>query len=158
MRTSRNNSACCVAYLGCVGAWCRMWAWYGIRGGVVGVGCVKQAAGGLAVAERIACDVVLLQKTSASDRQCGRSRCTSYTTLRRGRKDRRAPRKGAHGQKGWGRRQYIYKQEIGEYGVRGDEEREKDEKEIRWRRNAPIIRSQASNSQVLRCGRRVRSD
>jgi hypothetical protein len=102
----------------------RVWARYGIGGEVVSAGCVKQAAGGLSVAERIACDVVLLQKAGASDRRCGRSRCTSYATLRRRRKDRRAPRKDAHAQEGWGRRQYIHKQETGEYKVRGEGKRE----------------------------------
>jgi hypothetical protein len=60
---------------------------------------------------------------------------------------------GVQALEGWGRRQYIQKQETEEYGVRGDEEREEEENEGRWRRNAPITRSQASNSQMLRCER-----
>ncbi|KAJ7433228.1 hypothetical protein FB451DRAFT_1196375 [Mycena latifolia] len=62
-------------------------------GVVVGSGCGKQAGSGFVVAERIAFGVVLVQKAGAGGRQCCWSRCMSYTTLRRGRKERLAPRK-----------------------------------------------------------------
>jgi hypothetical protein len=60
-----------------------VWAWYGISGEAVSAGCVKQVAGGLAAAERTACNVVLLQKAGASDRQCdGRDACLHDTPAR----------------------------------------------------------------------------
>ncbi|KAJ6540109.1 hypothetical protein B0H10DRAFT_1971108 [Mycena sp. CBHHK59/15] len=72
-------------------------------GVAVGAGRIEQAGSGFVVAERIAFRVVQMRKAGAGGAQCGWSWCMSYTTLRRGGKERRALQKGARVEDGWGR-------------------------------------------------------
>jgi hypothetical protein len=96
----------------------RVWAWYSIRGEVVSAGCVKQAAGGLAVIERIACDVGASDSSvNGRDRRSGEAERTD----------------GHHGRVRMRRRAgddvSIYtskKQESTEYEMRKGKKRRKD--------------------------------